>query len=120
MSRINALLRRSDNFNQNEAELSSNGIVIRLLQGEVYKNNEKIELTGNEYKLLRLFMENTDQVLSPEQILTTIWDCDENYVDNNTLTVYIRRLRIKIEDDPGRPNRIVTVRGMGYKWNTAK
>lgn len=120
MSRINALLRRSDNFNQNEAELSSNGIAIQLLQGEVYKNNEKIELTGNEYKLLRLFMENPDQVLSPERILTTIWDCDENYVDNNTLTVYIRRLRIKIEDDPGKPNRIVTVRGMGYKWNTAK
>lgn len=120
LSRINALLRRSDNFNQSDSELSSNGIMLQLLKGEVYKNNEKIELTGNEYKLLRLFMENPDQVLSPEQILNSIWDCDGNYVDNNTLTVYIRRLRIKIEDDPGKPKRIMTVRGMGYKWNTAK
>lgn len=120
LSRINALLRRSDNFNQSDSELSSNGITLQLLKGEVYKNNEKIELTGNEYKLLRLFMENPDQVLSPEQILNSIWDCDGNYVDNNTMTVYIRRLRIKIEDDPGKPKRIMTVRGMGYKWNTAK
>lgn len=120
LSRINALLRRSDNFNQSDSELSSNGITLQLLKGEVYKNNEKIELTGTEYKLLRLFMENPDQVLSPEQILNSIWDCDGNYVDNNTLTVYIRRLRIKIEDDPGKPKRIMTVRGMGYKWNAAK
>ncbi len=120
MSRINALLRRSDNFNQPDTELRSNGITLRLLTGEVYKNNEKIELTGNEYKLLHLLMENPDQVLSPEQILNYLWDCDGNYVDNNTLTVYIRRLRTKIEDDPGKPNRIVTVRRMGYKWNRGR
>ncbi len=118
LSRINALLRRSDNFNKTDAELSSNGITVRLLQGEVYKNNDKIELTGNEYKLLCLFMENPDQVLSPEQILNNLWDSEGNFVDNNTLTVYIRRLRTKIEDDPGKPNRIITVRRMGYKWNT--
>lgn len=47
-----------------------------------------------------------------------LWDCNENYIDNNSLTVYIRRLRTKIEDNPGEPKRIVTVRGMGYKWNT--
>lgn len=120
MSRINALLRRSDNFNQDDTEMSSNGVTIQLLKGEVYKNDEKLELTGNEYKLLRLLMENPDQVLAPEQILNNLWDCDEKYVDNNTLTVYIRRLRTKIEDDPGKPNRIVTVRRMGYKWNTVK
>ena len=120
MSRINALLRRSDNFNQADTEISSNGVTIQLLNGEVYKNGEKVELTGNEYKLLHLFMENPGQVLSPEQILNNIWDCNGNYVDNNSLTVYIRRLRKKIEDDPGRPNRIVTVRRMGYKWNMDK
>lgn len=120
MSRIHALLRRSENFNQPDTELNSNGITIRLLTGEVYKNNEKIELTGNEYKLLHLLMENPDQVLSPEQILNHLWDCDGNYVDNNTLTVYIRRLRTKIEDDPGKPDRIVTVRRMGYKWNRGR
>lgn len=120
MSRINALLRRSDNFNQADTELNSNGIRVQLLKGEVYKNNVQVELTAREYKLLCLFMENPDEVLSPEQILNRLWDCDENYIDNNSLTVYIRRLRTKIEDDPGKPKRIVTVRHMGYKWNTAE
>ena len=120
MSRINALLRRSDNFNQADTELNSGGITIRLLKSEVYKDNEKIELTANEYKLLRLLMENPGQVLSPEQILGKLWDCNGDYVDGNTLSVYIRRLRTKIEDDPGKPERIVTVRRMGYKWNAAK
>lgn len=108
------------NFNQADTELNSNGIRVELLKGEVYKNNEQVELTANEYKLLRLFMENPDTVLSPEQILSHLWDCDENYIDNNSLTVYIRRLRTKIEDDPANPQRIITVRRMGYKWNTAE
>lgn len=120
ISRINALIRRSDNFNQAEVELSSGGITIQLLKREVYKNNEKIDLTANEYKLLCLLMENSGQVLSPEQILGKLWDCNEDYVDSNTLTVYIRRLRTKIEDNPGKPERIVTVRRMGYKWNSVE
>lgn len=119
LSRINALLRRSNNFSEKETELYSNQIKVQLLKGEVYKNGEQIELTASEYKLLCFFMEHPDVVLSSEQILSRLWDCNENYVDNNTLTVYIRRLRMKIEDDPGRPKKIVTVRGMGYKWDTA-
>lgn len=118
MSRINALLRRSDNFSQVDTGLNSNGIRVELLKGEVYKNSNQLELTANEYKLLCLFMENPDMILSPEQILSRLWDCNENYVDNNTLTVYIRRLRMKIEDDPSNPKRILTVRRMGYKWNS--
>lgn len=118
MSRINALLRRSENFNQTDTQLHSNGITVRPLKREVCKDNRQIELTASEYKLLCLFMENPDQVLSQEQILSKLWDCDENYIDNNSLTVYIRRLRTKIEDDPGNPTRIITVRRMGYKWNT--
>ena len=118
MSRINALLRRSENFNTNTTELNSNGINIMLLKGEVYKKGKLIELTASEYKLLCLFMENPDRILSSEQILSKLWDCNENYIDNNSLTVYIRRLRTKIEDNPGEPKRIVTVRGMGYKWST--
>lgn len=117
MSRINALLRRSENFNTTVTELNSNDIRIMLLKGEVYKHGKLIDLTASEYKLLCLFMENPDQILSPDQILGTLWDCNENYIDNNSLTVYIRRLRTKIEDNPGEPKRIVTVRGMGYKWN---
>ncbi len=118
LSRINAILRRSENFNQAKTELYSNGIRVQLLKGEVYKQGIPIELTASEYKLLCLFMENPDIVLSPEQILSKLWDCDANYIDNNTLTVYIRRLRTKIEDNPALPKNIVTVRRMGYKWNT--
>ncbi|MDF2869084.1 MAG: DNA-binding response regulator [Anaerocolumna sp.] len=117
LSRINALLRRSDNFNQADTELNANGIKVQLLKGEVYKNGEQLDLTASEYKLLCLFMENPDIVLSPEQILGKLWDCNENYIDNNTLTVYIRRLRTKIEDNPSEPQSIITVRRMGYKWN---
>lgn len=118
LSRINALLRRSDNFNQTDTELSSNDIKIQLLKREAYKKGEMLDLTASEYKLLCMFMENPNIVLSAEQILSKLWDCDENYIDNNTLTVYIRRLRTKIEDEPSKPRKIVTVRRMGYKWYT--
>ena len=118
LSKINALLRRSENFSTAVTELHSGDINVHLLKGEVYKSGEPVELTASEYKLLCLFMENPDRILSPEQILSKLWDCNESYIDNSSLTVYIRRLRTKIEDDPGEPKRIVTVRGMGYKWNT--
>ena len=118
LSRVNALLGRSGNFPRKDTELNSNGIKVQLLKGEVSKNGTKIDLTASEYKLLCLFMENPDIVLSSEQILSRLWDRDENYIDNSTLTVYIRRLRTKIEDDPADPQNIVTVRRMGYKWNT--
>ena len=121
LSRINALLRRSENFNQEQAEpeLQSNGIRVQLLKQEVTKNGVPLDLTASEYKLLCLFMGNPNIVLSPEHILSKLWDCDEKYIDNNTLTVYIRRLRTKVEDNPASPQKIVTVRRMGYKWNTA-
>ncbi|HJA30535.1 MAG TPA: response regulator transcription factor [Candidatus Eisenbergiella pullicola] len=120
LSRVNALLRRSENFNRSGTELSSNGIRVNLLKGEVTKNGAPLDLTAGEYKLLCLFLENPDIVLSPEQILGKLWDCDGNYIDSSALTVYIRRLRAKIEDDPAKPDHIVTVRRMGYKWNERK
>ena len=119
LSRVNALLRRSENFNQSDTELKSNGIQIQLLKQEVTKDGVPLDLTASEYKLLCLFMENPNIVLSPEQILSNLWDCNEKYIDSNTLTVYIRRLRTKIEDIPADPQKIVTVRRMGYKWNVA-
>ncbi|MCG4611086.1 response regulator transcription factor [Anaeromassilibacillus senegalensis] len=119
LSRVNALLRRSENFNQSDTELKSNGIQIQLLKQEVTKDGVPLDLTASEYKLLCLFMENSNIVLSPEQILSNLWDCNEKYIDSNTLTVYIRRLRTKIEDIPADPQKIVTVRRMGYKWNVA-
>lgn len=118
MSRINALLRRSRYFRQDLGELYSNGILLQLLEGRVYKDKVLVELTAGEYRLLRLLMENPNVILSAEQIMGKLWDCDGNFVDGNTLAVYIRRLRAKIEDDPTRPTRILTVRRMGYKWNT--
>ncbi|MCJ7855605.1 response regulator transcription factor [Lachnospiraceae bacterium NSJ-143] len=117
LSRINALLRRSDNFSNDDTQLNSNGIRVQLLKREVYKDGIIIDLTASEYKLLCLFMENPNIVLSPEQILGRLWDCDGSYIDNNTLTVYIRRLRKKIEDNPDNPQKIITVRRGGYKWN---
>lgn len=117
MSRINALLRRAKDFGSADTELYSNGIKVLLLQGQAYKNGELLDLTAAEYKLLCLFMQNPNAVLSKEQILDKLWDSDGNYVDNNTLTVYIRRLRIKVEDNPSEPQMLLTVRRMGYKWN---
>lgn len=119
MSRVHALLRRAKNFATADTELESNGIKIFLLQGQAYKNGVLLDLTAAEYKMLCLFMQNPDAILSKEQILDNLWDCEGSYVDNNTLTVYIRRLRLKIEDDPGNPQMLLTVRRMGYKWNTS-
>ena len=84
-------------------------------QGVVYKNNQMLELTALEYKLLLLFFENKGRILTRTQILANIWDEAGNFVNDNTLTVYIKRLREKIEDVPGEPKIIKTVRGMGYK-----
>ena len=92
-------------------------INIKLLNGEVYKCGVKLELTANEYKLLRLFMENPNIILSPEQIMGKLWDNNEIYIDSSAITVYIRRLRTKIEDNPSEPKKIITIRRMGYKWN---
>lgn len=117
MSRINALLRRAKDFGSADTELQSNGIKVLLLQGEVYKNGQLLDLTAAEYKLLCLFMGNPNRVLSKEQILDRLWDSESSYIDNGALTVYIRRLRIKIEDNPGEPQMLLTVRGLGYKWN---
>lgn len=117
LSRVNALLRRANASSAGEPVLESNGITVRLLQGQAYKNGILLELTGAEYKLLCFFMQYPNAVLSKEQILDALWDCDGDYIDSSALTVYIRRLRMKIEDDPGKPQMLLTVRGMGYKWN---
>ena len=117
LSRINALLRRAGDFSRTDTEIQSNGLKAILTQGKVYKNGELLDLTAGEYKLLCLFMQNPGTVLSKEQILENLWDNEGNYIDNNTLNVYIRRLRTKVEDNPSDPQMILTVRRMGYKWN---
>ena len=117
ISRVNALLRRAKGTEKNDAELVSNSIKINLLQAQAYKNGKQIELTAGEYKLLCLFIRNPNIVLTKDQILQSLWDCDENYIDSSTLTVYIRRLRMKVEQNPSEPEMILTVRGMGYRGN---
>ena len=117
VSRINALLRRAKGFNSTDTELQSNGIKVLMLQGQVFKNEKLIDLTAAEYKLLCLFMKNPNVVLTKEQILDKLWECEGNYIDRSKLTVYMRRLRMKIEDNPSEPQMLLTVRRMGYKWN---
>ncbi len=117
ISRINAVLRRTNNFRAADTVISSNGLTADLLKAQAYKEDKPLNLTAGEYKLLCLFMQNPGIVLSKERILGRLWDSEGSFVEGNTLTVYIRRLREKIEDDPGAPQKIVTVRRMGYKWN---
>ena len=82
-----------------------------------YKNGSRRERRPADYPVPGLLMPNPNMVLTKEQILDKLWDCDGNYIDSSTLTVYMRRLRIKIEDNPSEPQMLLTVRGMGYKWN---
>lgn len=116
ISRINAVLRRNRNVND-EKILVSGDISVYTLLGKVKKGDKELILTAAEYRLLITFMKNPMQLLKRSVILESLWDCGGEFVDDNTLSVYIRRLREKIEDNAAEPNYIVTVRGFGYKWN---
>lgn len=83
---------------------------------KVYKRGSEISLSKLEYRLLVYLIENKNHILSKEQILEKIWDSDGKYVDNNTVSVNISRLRTKIEDDVSKPKWIQTVHGIGYIW----
>lgn len=119
-SRIRALLRRSSLSKIPEDNprmyLGSGPVQVDCASGKTYINGETLELTGMEYRLLCLFLRHPSQILSREQILDTLWDGRGNFVDDNTLSVYIRRLREKIEQTPSRPQHLLTIRGMGYRW----
>lgn len=120
VSRINALLRRTKLSGLEQIELQSNGITVKLPESRVLKNNHEIELTTAEYRLLCLLMQNPDIVLTRKVILDKLWDGNGSFIDDNTLSVYVRRLRSKIEDDSGKPKFLLTIRRMGYKWNVIK
>ncbi len=117
ISRVNALLRRARDFKTETTQLCSNGIRVQLLQGQAFKREQLLDLTAAEYKLLCLFMQNPNVILTKERILDKLWDCEGSFIDSSTLTVYVRRLRMKIEDNPSQPQMLLTVRRMGYKWN---
>ena len=118
ISRINAILRRRGKSQDNNKKiLKFKNISIHTLEARVFKNNEEIFLTSAEYKLLLILIQNKNMVLSRAQILEKLWDVTYDFINDNTLSVYIKRLREKIEDDSSKPQYILTVRGLGYKWN---
>ncbi|MBU5336177.1 response regulator transcription factor [Intestinibacter bartlettii] len=118
ISRINAILRRKGKSQDNNKKiLKFKNISIHTLEARVFKNNEEIFLTSAEYKLLLILIQNKNMVLSRAQILEKLWDVTYDFINDNTLSVYIKRLREKIEDDSSKPQYILTVRGLGYKWN---
>lgn len=119
VSRINAVLRRrgvAPKKEENNNKIISGDITVELLKYRVYKNDKVIDLTTIEYKLLLLLIKNKGNVLERNLLLEKLWDTDGNFVDGNALTVYIKRLREKVEDDIKNPEYIETVRGTGYRW----
>lgn len=116
-SRMRALLRRSGGRESNGSKMLSSGpLTIDLLGGRVSFKEQPLELTAAEYRLLCLLVRNAGQTVLRSTILDTLWDSGGNFVDDNTLSVYIRRLREKIEEDPSNPGHLLTVRGFGYTW----
>lgn len=117
MSRIRSVLRRYQKQagTQPQQVVDIENIRINTLEGKVYKNGIEVPLTALEYRLLLTFANHRGQVLTRNQLLERIWDVAGDFVNDNTLTVYIKRLREKLEDDPQKPEIIKTVRGVGYK-----
>lgn len=116
-SRIRALLRRSAlQSSPYTGVIRSGPVTIDQTAAKAYLSGEYLDLTGAEYRLLCLFIRHAGQTLTRNLILNELWDGQGNFVDDNTLSVYIRRLREKIEEQPSRPEHLLTVRGMGYRW----
>ncbi len=113
LSRIKTVLRRSGKKQGNTIQIGN--VVLDMHQAKVFKNGVDVMLTALEYKIFLTLALNYNQVLKRESILANIWDVNEEYVNDNTLTVYIKRIREKIEDDPNHPQIIQTVRKLGYK-----
>ena len=119
-SRIRALLRRAGVSNANNTTVIECGdITVDLLGSRALLNGKNLELTSAEYRLLCLLIRNANRIVTREVILSELWDEAGNFVDNNTLSVYVRRLREKVEADPSHPRHLITVRGFGYQWKEA-
>lgn len=113
--RIKAVLRRSGNAHEKNL-FEYKDILVDFEKMQVFVRKIPIKLSATEYKLLELLIKNRGQVLTRSIILEKIWDCNENYVDENTLNVHIKRLRKKIEKDSKNPEYIITVFGIGYTF----
>ena len=111
--RIKSVLRRY-NKESSDGAVKIKDLVINTNEAKVYKNGAEIILTAMEYRLLLILLNKRGRVLSRNQLLENIWDIDGDFVEDNTLTVYIKRLRDKIEEEPNKPEIIKTIRGLGY------
>lgn len=112
ISRMNSVLRR---YHRGSQPLEYHELKADTVRGLVYKNNVELTLSALEYRLLLLFLSNQGIVLTRSRLLEELWDMAGEFVNDNTLTVYIKRLREKIEADPAHPEYIKTIRGLGYK-----
>jgi DNA-binding response OmpR family regulator len=114
VSRIKNALRK---YHSDKNIFTLGNLKIDFDKAEIRKNEEEIFLSALEFKLLSIFVQNKGILLSRSKLLDEIWDIAGDFVNDNTLTVYIKRLREKIEDDPSNPQIIKTVRGMGYRMD---
>ncbi len=112
ISRINSVLRR---YQKTSSVLTCRALTLDTSKAAAYKNGEELALSTLEYRLLLYFMQNQGQALSRDMILDAMWDFAGEYVNDNTLSVYVKRLREKIEDDPSNPTYIRTLRAIGYR-----
>ena len=119
-ARIAALLRRQGGQSEKAGQLISGQIRVDNKEMRVWKEDEELDLSLTEYRILKYFLENKNQVLLKEQILSHVWDNGGKFVEENTLMVNIRRLRTKVEKDASHPEYIKTVHGMGYLWEERK
>ena len=116
IARIHAALRKSGH---SKSVFDIGGLAVDTAAGMVKKNGQELFLSALEYRLLLVFLSNQNTILTRNKLLDELWDVAGEFVNDNTLTVYIKRLREKIEDDPANPQIILTVRGMGYKLGSS-
>ena len=114
ISRIKSVLRRSG---AESTLLLGNGVAIDPDRGVVTKDSEEIKLSALEFRLLMVFLNHRGKLMTREKLLEDIWDIAGDFVNDNTLTVYIKRLRVKLGDDPQEPQIIKTIRGLGYRMD---
>lgn len=119
LARIKSVLRRYSK-ETTDGIIKLGNLTINTQEAKVSKNGEDIILTAMEYRLLLTMINNRGNILTRNKLLEEIWDVEGDFVNDNTLTVYIKRLRNKIEDDPANPDIIKTVRGLGYRIENEK
>lgn len=112
VSRIKNALRK---YQHDDGRIVIGDLFIDMSSGKISKGEKEIVLSALEFRILQIFLENRGRILSRETLLEDVWDIAGNFVNDNTLSVYIKRLREKIEDDPQNPKIIMTVRGLGYR-----